>query len=81
MQTDFEAKKREKRPVERPRMNLRTVLKPTLQEYECHTLPVFVFCVYFTFQRVIGLIYFPHPSRPVLGPTQSKGRKEAEAWP
>jgi len=55
--------------------------KIDLKEIQCHTLPVFMFCVYFTFGKVVGFIYFPHPSRPVLGPIQPKGGKAAGAWP
>jgi hypothetical protein len=29
-------------------------IKIDLKEKQCHTLPVFVFCVYFTFQTVKG---------------------------
>jgi len=56
-------------------------IKTELTEIQCHILPVFMSYLYFTFKRIIGLIYFPHPSRPVLGPIQPKGRKAAEEWP
>jgi len=37
-------------------------IKIGLTDIQCHTLPVFVFCLYFTLQKVRGLIYLLHPS-------------------